>query len=165
MITALISTILGMIGGILPDAMKIWVGASQAKNERAFLELQNKLQLECAKVNADARLREIDAGLMAQEMQATREHLTAIIEAQARPTGIVWIDGFNAVLRPACTTLIIMLFMATAGPFVWAILHQFVQGSITAIEMARIIWGSLVGESIMAVLGYLYGYRSTLKKS
>jgi hypothetical protein len=154
-----------MLGGVLPDVMKIWVGASQAKNERAFLELQSRLSLEAAKIQGDTRMRELDASVMVQEAQAFREHLTAIIEAQARPTGIRWIDGFNAVLRPACTTLIILLFMGTAVPFVYAVIHQFESGQVTAVQMAQIIWGSLVGEAILGVLGFLYGYRSTLKKA
>jgi hypothetical protein len=90
--------------------------------------------------------------------------MTAIVEAQARPTGIPFIDGFNAMLRPGCTALIILLFMGTAIPFVWGVLQQMETGVITATQMAQIIWGSLVGESILATLGFLYGYRSAAKK-
>jgi hypothetical protein len=64
-----------------------------------------------------------------------------------------------------CTTLIILLFMGTAIPFVWAVLSQMSAGAITAVQMANIIWGSMVGESILGVLGFLFGARSSMKRS
>src|SRR5262245_3524788 len=164
MITALVSTILGLVGGILPDVVKEVRDTRNATREREFLRLQAQLQLEAAKANADAKIREIDAGIIATEAQAFREHLTAILESQGKPTGIAWVDGFNAVLRPCCVTLIMVLFMATAAPFVWAVIAQYAVGTITVEVMATTIWTSLVGESIMAVMGYLFGYRSTAKR-
>lgn len=165
MFTAMISTILGMLGGVLPDIMKEVRDSRGAARERELIELQARLQIETAQHANDAKLREIDAGIYVEEMKAMREHLTAVIEAQAKPTGIVWIDGFNAVLRPACTTLIILLFLMTAVPFVWAVLGQYNVGAIDAQTMAAVIFGSLVGESFMAVFGFLYGYRSTAKRA
>ena len=164
MLTALVSTVLGLVGGLLPDVMKEVRDSRNATREREFLKLQAELQLQAAKATADAKLREVDANLMVAEAQAFREHLSAILESQNKPTGIVWIDGFNALLRPACVALIMILFVATAGPFVYAIIEQFAVGKIEATQMASIIWQSLVGESIMATLGYLFGYRSTARR-
>ncbi len=164
MITAAISTILGMVGGVLPDVMKEVRDSRNAVREREFLKLQAELQLQAAKVTADSRLREIDASLAASEAKATREYLAAVIESQSKPTGILWIDGFNAVLRPACVAMIMVLFIMTALPFVWAVTQKMQMGVIDAKQMAEIIWGSLVGESILATLGFLFGYRSAAKK-
>lgn len=164
MITAAISTILGMLGGVLPDVVKEVRDSRNAAREIEFLKVQAELQLKAAQVTADARLREVESNALAQEAAAFRQQMAAIVEAQARPTGIAWIDGFNALLRPVCTALIILLFMGTAIPFVVAIIQQFEAGQVTAVQMAQIIWGSLVGESILATLGFLYGYRSAAKR-
>ncbi len=164
MITALISTVLGLVGGLLPDVMKEVRDSRNATREREFLKLQAQLQLEQVKAVGEARLQEIDGNVAAEEARATREYLAAILESQNKPTGIVWIDGFNAVLRPVCVSLIMILFMATAAPFVWAIIAQYAAAKIEATQMAQIIWSSLVGESIMAVLGYLFGYRTTARR-
>lgn len=164
MLTAAVSTILGMIGGALPDVIKEVRDTRNATREREFLRLQHTLTLEAAKVTADAKLREIDASVFVEEAKAFREHLTAILESQNRPTGIVWIDGFNAILRPACVALIMVLFMMTAVPFVWAVIGQYADGKLSSDVMAATIWSSLVGESILAVMGYLFGYRSTAKR-
>lgn len=165
MITAAISTLLGMLGGILPDVMKEVRDSRNAGRELAHMKVQAELQIQVAKAAADSKLREVEGNAMVEEARAFREHLTAIIESQARPTGIAWIDGFNALLRPVCVTLIMLLFMATALPFTWAVVAQFKAGQIDAPTMAKVIFGSLVGEAILATLGFLFGYRSAAKKA
>jgi hypothetical protein len=164
MFTGLIASILGLVSGLVPDLLKEVVTSRNHTREQDFLKLQHKLQMEVAQAQGDSRLREIEGNNFAEEMRATREYLSAIIEAQSKPTGIVWVDGFNAVLRPIAVVLIMALFMLTAVPFVWAVLGQMASGVITAKAMAEIIWGSLVGESILAVMGFLFGYRSAVKK-
>jgi hypothetical protein len=162
--TAFISTLLGLFGGILPDVVKEVRDTRNATREREFVRLQAELTAQSVKAGADAKVREIDAGIVATEAQAFREHLTAILESQGKPTGILWVDAFNAVLRPLCVSLVMVLFMGTAAPFVWAVIAQYAAGTITVDVMATTIWSSLVGESIMAVMGYLFGYRSTAKR-
>jgi len=162
-ITALISTLLGFIGGVLPDIMREVHDTRAQARELAFLEAQHKMQLERMKSEAGAKLREAEAGLVAEEVRAMREHLTAIIEAQAKPTGIAWIDGFNAVLRPMATVLILVLFLATAGAFVADVLANYRAGAIDAATATSTIWGSMVGLAIEGVLGFLFGVRSARK--
>lgn len=164
MITALVSTILGMLGGVLPDVMKEVRESRQAARELEHMDKQAELQVKVAQFAADSRMREVEGNVFVEEAKAFREHLTAIIETQAKPTGIAWVDAFNALLRPVCVSLIMLLFMSTAIPFVWAILEQFRAGAITAEDMATVIWGSLVGESILAALGFLFGFRSAAKR-
>jgi hypothetical protein len=163
MFTALASTILGLVGGLLPDVMKEVRDTRNSAREREFLRLQSELQLKQIEAAGNAKLQEIDAGAAADEARATREYLAAILESQGKPTGIVWIDGFNAMLRPVCVVLVMSLFIATAIPFVWAVIGQYYAGQIEVQTMANTIWTSLVGESIQAVLGYLWGYRSVAR--
>lgn len=161
---ALISTLLGFLGGVLPELLKEFRDARSASREREFLKLQHDMQLERMRAEAGAKLREAEAGLVAEEMRAMREHLTAIIEAQSRPTGVAWIDGFNALLRPTVSVLIMILFVGTAVAFVGGVLSAYSSGEIkSAQEVATVIWGSLVGFSIEAVLGFLFGARQMRK--
>lgn len=165
-LTALISTLLGFLGGALPDVLREVRDSRNHARELEFLKAQHDMQLERARMEAGSKLREAEAGVVAEEVRAMREHLTAIIEAQAKPTGIAWIDGFNAVLRPAATLLILVLFMATAGAFVASVLAQYRTGGIgSAQDLAQVIWGSMIGTAFEGVLGYLFGYRSARKQS
>ena len=165
MITALISSLVGLASGAIPEALKEWRESRDHAREREFLILQNDLQIKRLEAGLDEKMREQEGELMAAEMQATREHLTAIIESQSRPTGIIWIDAFNALLRPVVCLLIICLFMFTASVFVYGVLTQYIAGAVEAKVMAEIIWSSLVGESMQAVLGFLFGYRSSRKRA
>ena len=163
MITSLIATILGMIGGLLPDVLKEVRDTRNAGREIELLKVQSELQLKAAQATNDAKLREIDAGMFAQEMAATREYLKALWESQSKPTGIAWIDGFNSVLRPTCVTMIMVLFMWVSVPFTLSIIHQAIAGGVSWPEAAQLIFGSMVGESFQAIFGFLFGYRSTAR--
>lgn len=165
MLTALVSAIIGHIGGVIPDVVKEVRDTRAHTREREFLTLQHGFQIEREKLGAESKLREAEASLMAEEMRATREHLAAIIETQANPTGILWIDGFNAVLRPATAALMIALFVWTAAIFVGGVMDQYGAGKVEAAAAATLIWNSLIGEAIQAVLGYLFGYRSARKRA
>lgn len=165
MFTAMISTILGMLGGVLPDFMKLIAAGQQAKNERALLELQSKMQMELAQNAKAMRLEELHSSEYVAQMNATRDQIVAIVEQQGRATGIKWVDTINAVMRPFCTFAIIILFLAIAGPFVWVVTKQMADGGISPQEAAKVIFGSLVGDAILGVIGFLYGYRSSARKA
>ena len=158
---ALISTLLGFLGGALPDLLKEVRDSRNHARELDFLRQSHEMQLERARLEAGSKLREGEANLAAEEVRA---HLTSIIEAQAKPTGVAWIDGLNAVLRPVAAIFILVLFVATAGGFVSSVLSSYSAGEIkSAKEVAEVIWGSLVGFSIEAVLGFLFGARQARK--
>lgn len=164
MIIAAIANLAGGLLGLAPDVLKEWRAGREHARELEHMEKLAEIQRESAKLAADSKIREIDAGVVREEMQATRAQLTAIIEAQARPTGIAWVDAFNAVLRPACTSAIMLIFFWVTVVFVWSIVAQYAAGAISPELMARLIFESAVGESFQAVLGFLYGYRSTVRK-
>lgn len=163
-IAALISTLLGFVGGAIPELLKELRDSRAHSREVAFLAKQHELQLERMKFEAGAKLREAEQAVFVEEVRATREHLTAIIEAQSKPTGLPWIDGLNAVIRPVAALLILVLFIVTAGGYVGSVLNQYSAGEIkSAKELAEVIWGSLIGFSIEATIGFLFGARQVRK--
>jgi hypothetical protein len=141
------------------------VGATRGhKREMEFLRLQHELQMARETANADAKMREAESGVIAEEIRATREQLSAIIETQGKPTGIVWIDALNALLRPVVATGIIALFFWVSIIYIDGLMTQYGAGKIDAQQLASVVWGSMVGEGIMATLGFVFGYRSTVKR-
>jgi hypothetical protein len=165
-ITALISTLLGFLGGALPDLIKEVRDSRAASREADFLRLQHELQVERMKLEAGAKLREAESGIIAEEVRAIREQVVAAIEAGSRPTGVIWIDGFNALIRPLTAMLVMLLFIVTAGGFVASVLAQYQAGQIApAAAMANVLWGSQIGFAIEAVLGFLFGARQVRKMS
>lgn len=163
MLTALISLVSGIITGAVPEILKEIRESREAKREREWLELNHRLQMEREKAGAEDKMRLAEANLAAEEIRAMREHLTAIVEAHAQPTGIKWIDGFNALLRPAASTGVIVLLFWVSVVYVHGVTSQYMAGTITVEELHTAIWGSMIGEAIVAVLGFLFGYRGAVK--
>jgi hypothetical protein len=158
-IATLISAVLGLITTALPDVVKEWTAGRNAAREREFLLLQADLQAKAAQANADARLRELDGSNTAELIRAMREHMTAILEAHVKPTGIVWIDAFNALLRPAIVCLLMLLFVVVYVPFAWEVVAKLQAGIVTAEQAHAAIGGSMVGIAIEGALGFLFGAR------
>lgn len=161
MITTVVSTILGLVGGLLPDIMKEVRDSRNAVREREFLKLQAELQIQQIKATGDAKLREIEAGAAAEEARAMREHLTALWESESKPTGIVWLDAFNRSLRPTFISTCMLMFAAAAIPFMISVLADHAAGSLTATQMADVIRASIFGEGILGSIFYLLGYRTS----
>lgn len=161
MIVSLISSVLGMAGGLLPDVMKEIKDTREHKRELDRMDRTASIQLEQIKVRADAKMAEVRMESDAAESRGYLDQMRSIVESQARPVGIKFVDGFNAMLRPSTAALIMVLFIATSGMYVWSVLNQVSGGEIRMTEAASIIWSSLIGDSIQAVLGFLFGYRST----
>ena len=158
--TALISTVLGMIGGVLPDILKEITNSREHKREIERMQVNAELQLKMLEKQTDAKLAEIDAGVVVEEMKAFRAQMENIYKAQV-PSGVKWIDGFNALIRPLTAFNLMALFILVALIYCWALFKQYYNGNMEATVFAETIWGSLVGQAIQAVLGYLFGYRST----
>ena len=158
MITALVSSALGLAGGLLPDLFKEFRESREHKRELERLDRQAELQVKLLAHQTDAKLAEIEGNVFVEEMRAFRTQMSEIYKSQA-PIGIKWVDAWNACLRPFACTIIILLFTWIAAMFVWGM--YFDRPHLA--DISTLVWGSLVGEAIQAVLGYLFGYRSSAK--
>jgi hypothetical protein len=160
MIVSLISSALGMVGGLLPDIFRELRESREHSRELERMDKQAELQVKLLAAQTNTRLAEIEGNVYVEEMRAFKEQMKSIYEAQ-RPTGLPFVDGFNALIRPTTASLIMLLFVATAGVFIFGVTEKMATGAITPEQAAVVIWGSLVGDAIQAVLGFLFGYRST----
>ncbi len=163
MLTALISAIVGLISGAVPKVMDEVRDSRAHTREMEFIRLQHELQMARDSANSEAKMREAEASLGAEEMRAMREQLVSIIETQGKPTGIAWIDGINALLRPTVAAGIISMFFWVSIVYIQGVMQQYSAGAIDAQTLAQVVWGSMVGEGILATLGFVFGYRSTAK--
>lgn len=158
MIVSLISSALGMVGGLLPDIFREVRESRDHRRELQRMDKQAELQVRLLQHRTDARLAEIEGNVHVEEMRAFRAQMSEIYRAQ-KPVGIAWVDGWNACLRPFACTVIVLLFAAIAGTYAWGM--YFDRPHLADISV--LIWSSLVGDAIQAVLGYLFGYRSAAK--
>ena len=154
MTTALISTVAGLISGTVPNLLKEWGASREHKRELEMLTIQTDLQLKIAEKQGETRVAEMDreVDIAAYESQAK------IASASLKATGIAWVDAWNGALRPFAVTIIITLFAVMASFYTYAVLT-----TVAPLQAVDLLWGSLIGEAIQAVLGFLFGYRSARK--
>lgn len=95
----LIGVLGGLFGGVfrlVPEFMKLW----DRKNERDHELKLGEQQMEMVKLQGSYKMQEVNA-------QTDIAHMNAIMEvakAQAKPTGIKWVDAWNSLMRPMITT-------------------------------------------------------------
>ena len=65
MITSLISAIVGLISGIVPDAIKEFTAGRAHTREVEFLKLQNEMAIQRSKTESEDKLREAHEGELA----------------------------------------------------------------------------------------------------
>jgi hypothetical protein len=91
--------ILGTIARLIPEVLKLWTQASDQAHEIAM----RKLDHEMAMAGSEQKIREQDAaGNIAFDSKAL-DALMAGINAQAKPTGVKWVDALSASVRPVLT--------------------------------------------------------------
>jgi hypothetical protein len=151
MLTALISAITGLLSGIVPDILREVKDSRAAARELQFLKLNHELAMERVKAEAGAKVEESYQQRISAEIQATKEQIVAIVTAQSQATGIAWIDGFNAVIRPLTALAFVSVFVAVVCGYSFGLTAQPGFGAAVA---------PLFTEGMMAVLGFLFGYRS-----
>lgn len=165
MLTAALSFAGGLLNAFLPDVVgyfkkrqEMAERAAERAHEKDLLLTQADIQVKLGQQRLEEQNGLAVIELVKAEMSAFAEQMKAIYKAQ-EPIGIRWVDAWNASLRPfACTSIIIMLNVV-AYMYVWDALQQYVKDGLELREAADLIWKSLVGEAIQAVLGYLFGYR------
>lgn len=69
-------------------------------------------QAEAAKAGHQQRIEEMREGSYVEELRAYAEQMKAIQAAQSRATGIGFVDGFNAMIRPLTAAAIMLFFLA-----------------------------------------------------
>lgn len=158
MIISLVSSVLGIAGGLLPDIFKEIKDSREHKREVERLHLETDLQLKMLSHKTDAKLAELDANLVVEEMRAFGKQMSNIYKLEKK-TNIKFVDGFNAMLRPTAAALIMVMFFGISMMFAWGVIQDL--GATNFMTVSEVLWGSMIGDSIQAVLGYLFGYRTT----
>lgn len=158
MLTALVSAVTGLFSGAVPNLLKEWTATRDHTRELEMLRVQTELQLQIAKVQGNTKIAEMDKELDVAAYNAAK----SIAVQSLKGTGIAWTDAWNASLRPFAVTIILILFATMAGFYTYAVLSE-VHSLDDTVRAVDLLWGSLIGESIQAVLGFLFGYRSARK--
>jgi len=108
MIETLLGGLLGGAARLAPEVLK-WLDRN---NERGHeLAMQDKA-LEFEKLRGASRMAEIGAQSDAAWNTGAMEALKEAVIAQARPSGVAWVDALSSTVRPVITYLLVALYSA-----------------------------------------------------
>jgi hypothetical protein len=114
------------------EMIKIQAEIEAAKHERLqdALKVQHSMGIQTIQVQAEADLSRIDA-----------EGFYKAIEASNKPSGVLWVDGWNAAIRPAAATIVILLW-------------------VLALNRAGFVMSDFDKELVGVILGFFFANRA-----
>ena len=133
---------------LLGELLGLFKAREDRRAEVTMLELQHRLDRERAewqrRAVADAAaqgVRLVEAQSAAAQSQAADAMTLEALQQIGRPSGVRWVDGWNAAIRPGLATVSIVVLVANA---VWP---------------AHVVVSGLLGEIVAGVLGLYVGGR------
>lgn len=84
------------------EMIRVQADIEAAKHARLqeALKVQHSMGIQTIQVQAEADLSRIDA-----------DGFYKAIESSNKPSGVLWVDGWNAAIRPAAATIVILLWV------------------------------------------------------
>lgn len=147
----ILGALLGLLGSIIPEGIKIFKEYRDQKHEKEMLELQMRYQREMAEV----RIQEARAlATLELDKEAYR-----YADVEVKPTGRAWIDAvqvigafYNQTVRPTLTYLVIACWLMVKYAS-W----QIAGGSLAVLPQ---IWTEADNEFVAAVVMFWFGGRA-----
>lgn len=136
--------ILGALAGMVPGILQFFtVKANNAHD----LELK-KLELQAARENTALQVDLAEAHTDAEQQKT-------IYTYAAGPSGVKWIDGLAAFIRPYITLIMFHAWLGLEG----LLLLYGIANGVTLTEMARLLWPDETQAMFSAIIGFWFGDR------
>lgn len=144
--TTLISTIIGLIGSLLPSVIEIFKSKQDATNEVKLLEAR----AEYNKLAAELKVKELN-------VQADIDETKSIHDSDAAIDGGKFVNAFRAIIRPLITLVFFLVFV---GIKVYAVYYATQVQHIDLINLLPIIWDDDTAAIFSAIMGFWFGSRT-----
>lgn len=152
-LTGLISVLGGGLLRQVPEVLKFFDRKGERGHELAMLDKTYALD----KLHAEQGM--ALAQLQAATAQASGETdlWKAALEAQGRPSGIAWIDGFSALIRPLLTLYwcVVLYSIVKAAQFL-----AFKAAGLTTVTTILAMWTPADMELVMSMIGFWFADRA-----
>lgn len=160
MIDTLIMLLGGGLGGLLrfvPEILKLFTEGKDREHEFRMTQLQLDIDKQRAVLNLDLVHAQGGIQANAQDMQA----YIAAIEAQARPSGVAWVDALSASVRPVVAYWWMTLYTVAKICLIIAAIQHF-----TTLELfVNHIWTPEDAGFLGLIIGFWYCDRTIRKNT
>jgi len=145
----LFGSLLGFISSAFPDLIRLWQDHQDRKHELAILDRQ----MEQMRLGHAQRLEEIAVEADIAESKALYRH-------DSKPSGVKWVDGLRASVRPVITYVFFLLFATVKAAALYVLVNE--QG-LSIIQALPQIWDPETQTLFAAVMSFWFGQRALAK--
>jgi len=145
----LLGSLLGFISSAFPDLLRLWQDHQDRKHELAILDRQ----MEQMRLGHTQRLEEI-------AVEADIAESKALYRYDSKPSGVKWVDGLRASVRPVITYAFFLLFTTVKTAALYVLVTE--QG-LSIIQALPQIWDSETQALFAAVMSFWFGQRALAK--
>jgi len=146
----LLGSLLGFISSTFPDLLKFWQDKQDRKHELQILDRQ----MEQMRLGHNQRLDEIAINADVSQSLALYKH-------DSQPSGVTWVDGLRASVRPMITYGFFILF---AWVKLSAVILLMNQDGLNINEALIQIWDGETQALFAGILSFWFGSRSLEKR-
>ena len=146
----LLGSLLGFISSTFPDLLKLWQDKQDRKHELQILDRQ----MEQMRLGHNQRLDEIVINADVKQSLALYKH-------DSQPSGVTWVDGLRASVRPVITYGFFILF---AWVKLSAVVLLMNQNGLSINEALMQIWDAETQALFAGILSFWFGSRSLAKR-
>ena len=146
----LLGSLLGFISSTFPDLLKFWQDKQDRKHELQILDRQ----MEQMRLGHNQRLDEIAINADVSQSLALYKH-------DSQPSGVTWVDGLRASVRPVITYGFFILF---AWVKLSAVVLLMNQDGLSINEALIQIWDAETQALFAGILSFWFGSRSLAKR-
>jgi len=146
----LIGSLLGFLSSAFPELLKIWQNKQGQTHELEIL---------------DRRLEQLRLGhtqlLAEMEVKVTNDQYLGLLKHDAQPSGVTWVDGLRASVRPVITYAFFLLFTTVKACALFVlVMHQGVDFVVALPQ----IWDPETQALFAAVMSFWFGQRHWQKR-
>lgn len=146
---AILGTVFGLLGSLLPEILKTWRQKSDQLHEREMY----KLQMEGMKLQGDIKLSEINAMADIEETKAVYAHATI------GRTGWKFVDGLISLYTGSVRPTVTYAFMATYVLVKYAIYVSYTHAGYQWTQAVAAVWSSEDFAVFSTIMAFWFGGR------
>ncbi len=145
----LAASLLGFATSAVPEVLKSWQEKSDREHELAILDRQ----MEQMRLGHVKKLEEITVDADVRESEALYKH-------DSQPSGVTWVDGLRASVRPVITYAFFLLFAVVKSSALIVLVFYEHQPLVMALPQ---VWDVETHALFSAVIAFWFGSRSISK--
>jgi hypothetical protein len=145
----LLGSLLGFLSSTFPDLLKLWQDKGDRKHELAVLDRE----MEQMRLGHTQAVEILHKKTQAEQTQALYQH-------DSQSSGVLWVDGLRASVRPTITYAFFLLFSAVKASALFVLVSE---EGLTLVQALPQIWDPETQALFAAVMSFWFGQRSLTK--